>query len=387
MKKLNYILILAFALAFAGCEDIEEKPTLDNENAVAPVLLTPAGGSTYALSASEARDDFDLFEWSAADYGVDIAINYTLQLDQAGGNFVSPRVLARTSDLTDTMTVSELNLMLFDLGYTNAQSADLDIRVLSSSLNPEVDTLYSQVNSFTVTSFSYGQPDIVAPADGSTFILENDTTGLVDFEEISWTSVNYYSETATRYRLEFDHPDNSFTDPATLYNGTEIQFTPKVLDLNNALLDHGYSAGEAAAVELLVTSSTDGSGAIQSGIVEYTITPYSSEAPPPEPLYLVGAATTVGWDNTAGLPIEWDAENGVHSITTELTAGGMKILQTLGQWAPQWGDDGNGDGTGGVLIYRPDEITTDPAEIPSPGDGTYRIDVDIPNLTYTITPV
>jgi hypothetical protein len=81
----------------------------------------------------------------------------------------------------------------------------------------------------------------------------------------------------------------------------------------------------------------------------------------------------------------WDEERSVYTITTTLTAGGgMKILEVSGQWAPQWGDDGTNTG---VLSYRPDEATTDPPNIPSPGDVTYRIDIDIDGLTYSITPV
>ncbi|MBN1953170.1 MAG: SusE domain-containing protein [Bacteroidales bacterium] len=387
MKKQQYILILAFVFALFACEDKEEKPTLDNANAVAPVLLTPADASSYTLTTADALNDFELFTWSSADYGVDIALTYTLQLELAGGQFASPRLLARTGDLSDTLTVGGLNLMLFNMGINTAQATDLNIRVMSTGANAAVDTLISGVNTITVTPFTYAVPNILGPTDGSSFVLARDTAGELDFEEFSWTQVDYYTGEATRYRLQFDIPANNFSDPVTLYDGSDLQFTPIVLDLNNALLDQGYEVGVAADVAFRVLSSLGESGVITSGTVEYTLTPYSSEAPPPDPLYLLGSATLAGWDNTAALTIEWDAARNVHSITTDLTAGGMKILKNLGAWAPQWGDDGNGDGTGGVLIYRPDEATTDPAEIPSPGAGTYRIDIDIPNLTYTITPV
>jgi starch-binding outer membrane protein SusE/F len=387
MKNLNYILILIGILALSDCEDNEEKPTLDNENAIAPVLISPINLSTYILSSDEATTNFERFEWSPANYGTNIALTYVLQLDKAGDQFGAPIVLARTSDLINNMTVAELNLLLYNKGIPPNQATGMEFRVFSLSGNPKVDTLFSDVHSITLSPFLYELPNVIAPQDGSTFTLVKDTTGTVDFEEISWSVVDYYMESATRYTLEFDHPDNSFSDPVNLYAGTNTQFTPKVLALNTALLDHGYLVDEASDVEFRVSSTIDGSGLIQSDIFAYTITPYSAEAPPPEPLYLIGAATLVGWDNTAGLPINWDEERKVHSITTELTAGGMKILKNLGAWAPQWGDDGNGDGTGGVLIYRPDEPTTDPPEIPSPGVGTFRIDVDIPNLRYTITPV
>ena len=103
-------------------------------------------------------------------------------------------------------------------------------------------------------------------------------------------------------------------------------------------------------------------------------------------LYLVGGATTVGWD--AGNALQFtEIENNVFEITTDLTEGngGMKFLEIQGAWAPQWGINANPDFVGG-LSYRPDEATTDPPEVPSPGTGTFKITVDLTTISYTIVP-
>ena len=116
-----------------------------------------------------------------------------------------------------------------------------------------------------------------------------------------------------------------------------------------------------------------------SDVIAYNIKTYTAELQIP-PLYLVGDATSAGWDNANGLPIEWDKDNSVYSVITDFGDGIMKVLEVSGQWAPQWGDDGT---TSGILLYRPDEDTTDPDGIPSPGTGSYKWTVDIVNLTYT----
>lgn len=101
-------------------------------------------------------------------------------------------------------------------------------------------------------------------------------------------------------------------------------------------------------------------------------------------LYLVGAATAAGWDAAAGLPFT-EVEDHIFEITTSLTDGGMKFLEVLGEWAPQWGTDATGTGDGGPLLYRPTEDVPDPAEVPSPGSGTFTIRVDLTTISYTIT--
>ena len=104
-------------------------------------------------------------------------------------------------------------------------------------------------------------------------------------------------------------------------------------------------------------------------------------------LYLLGDATSIGWNNTAALPMT--GNDGVFTITTNLEGGGtyLKFIVTLGQWTPQYGTDGNGTSTGGNLVYRPDEITPDPYAIPAPSvSGTYIVTANTNNLTYTIVP-
>ena len=78
-------------------------------------------------------------------------------------------------------------------------------------------------------------------------------------------------------------------------------------------------------------------------------------------------------------------EPNIFEITTDLIDGGMKFLEVQGNWAPQWGINTDPTFVGG-LSYRPDEVTTDPPEVPSPGVGTFKITVDLTTISYTIVP-
>jgi len=98
----------------------------------------------------------------------------------------------------------------------------------------------------------------------------------------------------------------------------------------------------------------------------------------------VGDATTAGWTLANGIPFVKDSL-GYFTLTTTLTAGGMKFLETTAGWAPQWGTDANGTSNSGKLVYRPTESVTDPPNIPSPGAGTYTISINLATLEYQIT--
>jgi len=54
-----------------------------------------------------------------------------------------------------------------------------------------------------------------------------------------------------------------------------------------------------------------------------------------------------------------------------------------GQWAPQWGTYAEGTGKEDLLAFRPTESVQDPAEVPSPGSGTYKIRVELTTMHYT----
>jgi hypothetical protein len=62
----------------------------------------------------------------------------------------------------------------------------------------------------------------------------------------------------------------------------------------------------------------------------------------------------------------------------------FKFIETLGQWAPQYGTDDSGTGDAGNLVFRPDETVPDPPAIPVPSiAGSYKITVDLAKMKYT----
>ena len=101
-------------------------------------------------------------------------------------------------------------------------------------------------------------------------------------------------------------------------------------------------------------------------------------------LFLVGDATATGWDNTAtsnNYPLYRDASNeNIYYYTGKLNAGGVKVIEQRGAWAPQYG------GENGSLIYRPTEDDPDPSPIAVDSEGYYTLTINIDDLTYTLEP-
>ena len=92
-------------------------------------------------------------------------------------------------------------------------------------------------------------------------------------------------------------------------------------------------------------------------------------------VFLVGNATTGGWDNSAGnanLPAMTYSGNGKWTVTTPMTAGEFKFIVTKGSW------DYNYGGTAGVISEGGANLVISTA-------GSYTITLDEYNRTYTVT--
>jgi starch-binding outer membrane protein SusE/F len=231
---------------------------------------------------------------------------------------------------------------------------------------------------------------IIYPTEGSSYIVSEEVLDS-NFVIMLNPPVFNFNVASPTYHVELDLATNDFSNAITL--ATTLSDTVEVqYKLLNRILIENFGLLDSASKEfkLRIVAFLGDKYNTASELTGITITSYIDTAnmkPVADTLYLVGDATLVGWNNAAGLPIINDGSGSIYTITTSLTAGGMKFLRRLRAWAPQWGTDATGTSAGGPLIYRPDEATTDPTNIPSPGIGIYRIDVDIENLTYTITGV
>lgn len=233
------------------------------------------------------------------------------------------------------------------------------------------------------------KPAILTPAPNSEIVLLESQKDQPFVIEWSPAVYNLDNLPATKYILQIDTV-NTFATAQTLISSENTRWETTVEGFNQKLINFGLATGVPHNVYFRVNSfivNNNGTESTFSEVTQYVVTPYSA-AVYVKPIYLLGSATTIGWDNTAALPMTWIG-GGQFAIVETLTPGSdkyIKFISVLGQWAPQWGTDATGTPEAGRLVYRPTEPVPDPAAIPAPAEaGDYRIVADTLNLNYTVT--
>ncbi|MBM3437281.1 MAG: SusF/SusE family outer membrane protein, partial [Bacteroidetes bacterium] len=301
------------------------------------------------------------------------ATSYVLQMDIAENNFDNALDLAKITETTFSIKVGTINTRLTVLGVVPEVATDVEFRLYSyATASSGYSDLYSNPITLNITTYEVEVVEKFIHLLGDATPVGWDNTAALPMTQIKngvFARVETLDPTGSWFKfismLGFWAPqwgtDATGTAEAgpLVYRPDEATTDPPAMPSPDVLGDYYI---EADTINL-----------------EYRTFLTSGE------LYLVGAATTVGWDHNSALPFT-EVEPNIFEITTTLTDGGMKFLEVVGQWAPQWGLNSEQVSTGGNLSYRPSETVTDPPEIPSPGSGNFKIVVDLTTITYTITP-
>ncbi|MFO7999582.1 MAG: SusE domain-containing protein [Bacteroidales bacterium] len=378
MKKFAIILTLLFGVIFLpSCEEIDN-PVLDMSQTVAPQIISPSDGSIIPL-AQEFEDEPIVIQWSPASYAMASlpSVKYILQMDLADNNFANPIDLADTEETTYETTVGRLNQRLMGMGLSAGEEVQVSYRVYSY-ITRSSDHTYAHSSIVTAGLTPYEDFVYVKPI----YMLGNGTAA-------GWDN----AAALEMYHIE----DGEFALVARLReDGDMVKF---ISVLGAWAPQWGAQPGGTSAEgelayrpteevpdpnPITITDLTPGDYRVVADTLNltYSITKTT------EALYLLGNATTAGWDNVNALPLTREAP-GIFSIVTTLTAGednAFKFIAVPGQWAPQYGTDGEGTWESGKLVFRPTESEPDPPNLPAPPNtGSYLIEVNLSNLTYTLT--
>jgi len=380
MKNIAIVFtVILTAFFFYACEDDRELTVLDLSETQNPVITNPSDGQSLIL-LQENADELYVIEWSPAAYALDNMpeVRYFLQVDMAGNNFENPIDLINTSGLRYETTVGSMNQSLVGMGLEPGVATDLEFRVYSFlTLASETTFTFSEPITLTITpyeDFVYVKP-IYMLGDGTPagwdnnlaiemYHIEDGMFALVERLGDSGNMVKFISMLGA-WAPQWGAEAGGTAEAGQLaYRPTEDVADPEPIDIT-ALEPGDYRVlADTANLTYHISKST-------------------------EVLYLLGSATTAGWDNEAALEMTKDTP-GVFSIVTNITAGEdmyIKFIEVPGQWAPQYGTDEDGTWENGNLIFRPTESEPDPANIPAPDEtGSYLIEVNLSNRTYQLTP-
>ncbi|HEX9979583.1 MAG TPA: SusE domain-containing protein [Flavobacterium sp.] len=210
-----------------------------------------------------------------------------------------------------------------------------------------------------------------------TLVIENAS---LQAERFVWTPANFGGDVVVDYVVQMDSIGGNFQDPVILgatAGGTNISISTE--NLNAKAIELGGEPTVNAEYQVRVISSVGSVEPMYSNIVTISVTPYQAFVPAKH-LYVVGTATEFGFDNNAGnMPLFRDnANQNKFYLRAYFNAGELKFLETLGAWQPQYGTN---DGVT-LAVSNPG----DPGAITIATAGYYDIEVDIDEMTFSVTP-
>lgn len=309
------ILFTVAALGFFSCED--DSPRVEIKGDVQPMELKATSASSYELTLEAEESTFEKFEWTKPDYGVQVAINYRLQLDVAGNDFADAIDLVNTNSLEASFLVGVINDRLLSLGLEPDEETEVQVRV-RSDINPNVDPVYSNVRSFTVIPYATEFPPIYMIGDA----VEGWDTGLA--VEMRSTGPNVY-ETITEFNnngaFRFFSEPSWDADPQ--YNWTYFE---------GGTVDENFENAQDGDTNIRFVGST-GFFKITVNVKDKTIEMEAVEKPT---LFMIGAALQ-GWDLGLAVEMTW-VKDGVFQATAEFNNNEAFRFFTKADWSTGFGN-------------------------------------------------
>ena len=227
---------------------------------------------------------------------------------------------------------------------------------------------------------SPGSPEITSPSSGETYTMsqENSEDTLMTIE---WTKPDYGFSSAPTYTVEMDVAGNNFADPMEIASVQQTSFPVIVSNLNNMLLSAGLQGGQSHSLQIRVIASiSDSVTNALSEPVDVAMTPYIVEINYPE-IYVPGSyqaasGYTANW-SPADAPALYSVESNdqyegyVYMANSDNQ---FKFTRERNWNDGDWGDDG-GDGT----------LDPGGANIAASNSGYYKMNVDLNDMTYSMT--
>ena len=352
MKKVTIILMAVLGMIyFQSCEKDKQGPFLA-ETLTAPELTSELTGTTKTLLEENELDTLAEFTWQPADYGFSAAAVYYFQIDFAGNNFEGFRTLGNTHRQKLTFTVGEINGALVSMGAEPETEIDLETRVIAV-LHDDVDTLYSNVLSFTLIPFEkiIDYPRLYVPGDHNGWDAANENTVLwsANFNDRYEGYIYTYANPSYFKLLKVPawEEDNTIGDPVAEGNSGTLQIGS--WGGNNILIDTGPGLHKINAD---LNAETYSIMLTEWGIIGSAVPPY---------------------DWSVDVDMTYDDVENILSVTSDLQEGYMKF-RANDDWALNYGDD-EPDGvleSGGSDIYVPEA-------------GNYTVILDLSQALYTYT--
>ncbi len=209
-------------------------------------------------------------------------------------------------------------------------------------------------------------PKVETPASSTIELLEENAANTA--MTFNWSAANYGTNTPPKYELQIDVKGDNFENHQVLTSTSTLTADVTVKELNLAVIALGLEPFKEGEIEYRIVSTvgTPGSQQLISNVNILKITPYPTDLS--TNWGVVGSATPNGWDGPDVQFWKTDVTN-VFVAYTDLKAGDIKFRQD-NKWELDYG------GSNGKLEKGGKNIAVDA--------GTYKITMDLTNLTYKL---
>lgn len=343
--------VMAILFAFTSCKNDDD--VVNAKPITAPLLQNPDGSANYVLQEADKDGTFDTFLWKEAYLGEGLTPTYELQFDLGTGDFSNPKKISDIKMNYYSMKVGDMNQMLREMGTTAGVMNSVQCRVVAKADGVEKASIPV---SFLVNRWIYQDEIIVIGLYGT-------TVGAQEFlPMVNEEGTNKWSITALLDAGTFKFKDNSYRQ--TTY-GKDTENAGKLIE----------DGGDSFTTLNKVYKITFDSDAMTYTLVESSF---------PNQLYIVGGWN--GWNNTnddSKNPIPAMMNNNFDgtfdSFINWTGAGGFKMVEIIGLWDPQYGDN-SADLANGKLLN--DGTSKD---IPVAEAGMMFIQADLAKMTWKVT--
>lgn len=363
INKLSYLL-LSFVLILGAC-DVEDSLTITTPDP--EFTLDTPGISNVFLNFSLPDNPAFTISWQdeisgGSDYTVEMATDT---------EFTTPISLGNTTNSNFSMTVSDFNQAINNAGITTFRDVAIYMRV-------KTDNLTSNNILLLVTTYPVNAPSITGVSDGDSFVLSvanNDVVALT----MGWNDpiLDSSLNVDVEYVVEADLAGSDFANAVEV---TKVKNTNSIsltnIQLNRVALEAGIPVDTAGDLEMrvrAVITDTNTNEVLEriTSKVTINVTTYLTVLDLSSTWGIIGSAAN-DWGATPDLPFFKTDVDGVLVAYVNLIDGEIKFRENS-DWANNYGGDSS---TGGALVSGGSNIAVTA--------GSYKITMDLNNLTYSI---
>jgi hypothetical protein len=377
MNRFVRLLILpALAIiTLVGCDKKNDLPVYTTGSA--PVLTTSA--TMLAPLATDSSKKVLALSWTNPGYASDsTTYKYVIEIDSAGRNFSKAYTHTVTRARVDSFTAKELNDALLGWGFAFNTAYDVEVRVIASYANNN-EQLRSNTVRVKMTPYKI-PPKVALPASGRLFIVGDATAGgwnnpvpvpsqeLTKIDSVTWGAILDITGGKEFLILPVN---GDWTNKFSVANKTVTGLSAGG-DFGYNLADNFPSPAASGKYKLVINFQTG----------KFTMTPYTSVLP--TSLFIVGDATTWGWNNPVPVATQQftRSTNGLFELTIPLVASKEYLLLPVnGDWTNKFSVANKGIAglsAGGDFGYNLADNFPSPAVA-----GNYKISVNFVSGKFT----